>query len=151
MEGSRETSVASTPAQVGQDRDADEIYSGSHGQEDNDRQDDSAGEPPFKKPRMAVLRREESLGLSQLSIESASSSEDSSEIKDNQDSEPASPSTSTRSLPQETRENPTADDPGALVAPTLGLKKSKKAMAIVEFDKNTELTISIYFKQGMGR
>ena len=134
-------------------RDADQIADMSFDQEGDD--DETRGSistlPPSKKPRIAVLRREESMGLSQLSIESISNDGDSSEQRESQGSGPASPSTSTPSSPKDLDQKSPAEDSSSRSTPAPGPTRPKKAMAVVEFNKKTENLITIYFKSGLGK
>ncbi|KAF9133088.1 hypothetical protein BGW39_010620 [Mortierella sp. 14UC] len=146
-DGSPEIFAASTLAHRGSIQDADQIASNSFGQEEGENNQDSdssiPAQPPSKKPRIAVLRKEESLGLSQLSIESTQNDEDS------QGSGPESPSTSALSSPRGTDQKSSPEDSSSRSTPTPRSKPNKTAMAVVEFNKNTENMITIYFKSGL--
>lgn len=153
-EGSQEISAAATPVYIeppGQDADQFADMPFDQEEEDEKRQDSISTPPPSKKPRIAMLRREESIGLSQLSIESMSNDGDSSEQKEGQGSELASSSTSTPSSPKDPDQKSPAEDSSSRSTPIPGPKRSKKAMAVVEFNKKTENLITIYFKSGLGK
>ncbi|KAG0273935.1 hypothetical protein BGZ95_010260 [Linnemannia exigua] len=143
--GSQEVNATLSAEQ--NDQDAEQIANMSFDQETSQsiQESDSStsAQPPSKKPRIATLRREESLGLSQLSIESMQDNED------NSDSRLASPSTSALSSPKGADQKSSAEDSGNPPTPTLGFKQNKKDMAVVEFNKNTENMITIYFKSGL--
>lgn len=148
---SQYNNAAATPVDIDPlAQEADQIADISFDEEDDESRDGISTPPPSKKPRIAMLRKEGSLGLSQLSIESMSNDGDFSELKDGQDSEPASPSTSTPSSFKDIDQKSPTGDSSSGSTPTPGPKRTKKAMAVVEFNKNTENLISVYFKSGLG-
>ncbi|KAF9149430.1 hypothetical protein BG015_008791 [Linnemannia schmuckeri] len=150
-EDSQATNAALTSVLTKSGQDSDQIADMPFDQEKDDDEswDSISTPPPSKKPRIAVLRKEGSLGLSQLSIESMSNDEDSPQQRDIQDSEPASPSTSTRSSLKNLDQKSPAEDSSSRSTPTPEPKRNKKAMAVVEFNKNTENLITVYFKSAL--
>ncbi|KAF9087085.1 hypothetical protein BGX23_008387 [Mortierella sp. AD031] len=146
---SQETSAAATPVQPSPGQDAEQITSnGPYDQGNQGDADSSVQRQPFKKPRLEKVGSYSS-GLSQLSIHSTPDNEDTVEQKDSQRSGPASPST-TRSSPKEADRKSATEDSSRQATPTpTGPSQPKKDMAIVEFNKNTENMIVIYFKEGM--
>ncbi|OAQ28526.1 hypothetical protein K457DRAFT_126579 [Linnemannia elongata AG-77] len=152
VEGFQEIDVAATPGYIeppGQGADQIADMSFDQEEEDGESQGSISTPPPSKKPRIAVLKREESMGLSQLSIESVSNDGDPSEQQESQGSGQASPSTSTPSSPKDIDQKSPIEDSSSPPMPTSGSKRSKKAMAVVEFNKKTENLITIYFKSGL--
>ncbi|KAG0374603.1 hypothetical protein BGX24_010189 [Mortierella sp. AD032] len=145
--GSQETNATSSAAQNDLGQDADQItdmsFEQEEGQNNQDSDSSTSVQPPSKKPRIAVLRKEGSLGLSQLSIESTQNDNDSC------GSRPVSPSTSALSSPRGNDQKSAAEDSSNPSTPTSGFKQNKKDMAVVEFNKNTENMITIYFKSGL--
>ncbi|KAF9545937.1 hypothetical protein EC957_010322 [Mortierella hygrophila] len=153
-EGFQEISAAATPVYTESpsqyaNQIADMSIEQEEEEEDDENRDIISTPPPSKKPRIAVLRREDSMGLSQLSIESMSNDGDSSEQQEIQGSGPASPITSTPSSPKDLDQKSPAEDISSRSTPTSEPKRSKKAMAVVEFNKKTENLITIYFKSGL--
>jgi hypothetical protein len=148
-DGSQDINSTSTPALRGPNQDVERTASDLFSQEGGDYNQDSdssaPAQPPSKKPRIAVLRKEESIGLSQLSIESTPDDEDS------QDLGLASLSTSTPSSPMGTDQKSSPEYSSGQSTPIPGPNPKTKAMAVVEFNKNTENMITIYFKSGLGK
>lgn len=146
--------MAATPGYIeppGQGADQIADMSFDQEEEDGESQGSISTPPPSKKPRIAVLKREESMGLSQLSIESMSNDGDPSEQQESQGSGQASPITSTPSSPKDIDQKSPIEDSSSPPMPNSGSKRSKKAMAVVEFNKKTENLITIYFKSGLGK
>ncbi|KAF9921413.1 hypothetical protein FBU30_008600 [Linnemannia zychae] len=152
LEDPQKINVAATGTQTGIPlQSADQISSDGSSIEQNEDEkvwdEDSSQPPPNKKPRTATLKRSESWGMSQLSVDSEIN--DFFGQNDSQDSEPVTPIKPIPSPPKDNDLELQAEDSSKRSISTSESKKDMKDMAIVEFNKNTENMITVYFKAGL--